>query len=94
MSDKELSLLSERESIKANHCPLCQGLNGCAAQSGAGIEQCWCSKQEFPDKRLLANILGAEELLTLSGTACICEACLQRLQLLQAQGGTLFKRID
>lgn len=75
-------------------CPLCRGLNHCAAQSGAGIEQCWCSKQTFPDKRLLANVLGAEELLSLSGTTCICEACLQRLQQLLSQDSNLYKRID
>lgn len=94
MSDQKQSLLSERGAVKANHCPLCHRLNRCAVLSGTAIEACWCSKQEFPDKRLLANVLGAEELQDLSGTACICEACLQRLQLLQAKGRTLYKRID
>ncbi|ABZ75201.1 hypothetical protein Shal_0626 [Shewanella halifaxensis HAW-EB4] len=78
----------------ANHCPLCQGLNHCAAQSGTGIEQCWCSKQEFPDKSLLVSVLEANELVGLNGTACICEACLQRLRQLQVKGRTLYKRID
>ncbi|MCG9728351.1 cysteine-rich CWC family protein [Shewanella sp. Isolate13] len=78
----------------ANHCPLCKGLNRCAAETGASIEQCWCSKQEFPDSALLAQVLDTEELAGLNGNACICEVCLQRLQLLQAQGRTLYKRID
>ncbi|MGS0681870.1 cysteine-rich CWC family protein [Shewanella sp. 125m-7] len=77
-----------------NRCPLCQGLNHCAAQSGAGIAQCWCSKQEFPDKNLLANILEADELANLDGTNCICKSCLLKLKELQSKADNLYKRID
>ncbi|GIU37597.1 cysteine-rich CWC family protein [Shewanella schlegeliana] len=100
MSEQDSSLLPNKDFLfakgfaDANHCPLCKGLNRCAAETGAGIEQCWCSKQEFPDKALLAQVLEAEELTRLNGTACICEACLQRLQQLHPQGRMLYKRID
>ena len=75
-------------------CPLCRGLNGCAAQSGAGIEQCWCSKQTFPDKHLLVRVLEADELQKLNGTACICESCLTSIQADITTKQTLYKRID
>ncbi|MGM8892150.1 cysteine-rich CWC family protein, partial [Psychrobacter sp. 1Y1] len=77
-----------------NRCPLCQGFNHCAAQTGTGIEQCWCSKQEFPDKRLLTHILAADELASLTGTDCICESCLLKLKALQDKDSHLYKRID
>ena len=79
---------------KTKLCPLCQGFNLCGARVGNSIEQCWCSKQTFPDKRLLAQVLESDKLAKLNGTTCICESCLVSLQADITAQQTLYKRID
>ncbi|GIU06508.1 MULTISPECIES: cysteine-rich CWC family protein [unclassified Shewanella] len=75
-------------------CPLCQRANGCSVQTGKTIEQCWCSKQSFPDKDLLVQVLDRDKQALLNGTACICESCLESLMADLTAQQTLYKRID
>nr|WP_299804552.1 cysteine-rich CWC family protein [uncultured Shewanella sp.] len=79
---------------KAKQCPLCQRANGCSVQTGHTIEQCWCSKQTFPDKSLLDQVLEKDKQALLNGTACICESCLESLKADITSQQTLYKRIN
>ncbi|MCE9685745.1 cysteine-rich CWC family protein [Shewanella sp. AS16] len=71
--------LKERDS-GAKFCPLCRQANHCAVLAGRGIEDCWCAQQTFPPLAKPAD-----------AGACICEACLRRLQQEAASG---YKRLD
>ncbi|GLX66479.1 cysteine-rich CWC family protein [Paenibacillus glycanilyticus] len=58
----------------ASECPICKGNNQCGNLQGLPAGECWCSKETFP-KAVFERIPPE-----LSGKACVCQACLERLK--------------
>jgi hypothetical protein len=54
--------------VSGEVCPLCRGLNDCAVQRGELVERCWCRDVVVP--------VAPRERVP-SGTACICERCME-----------------
>ncbi|MCL1046724.1 cysteine-rich CWC family protein [Shewanella electrodiphila] len=54
-------------------CPVCLKENHCAVSAGLAIDQCWCLVQSA-EKKIDSTVLS-----TLSGKACVCQACYIKL---------------
>ncbi|MBO9596646.1 MAG: cysteine-rich CWC family protein [Cohnella sp.] len=55
-------------------CPICGEDSGCAMEAGKPIGECWCVKRSFPPETITLVPEALRE------RACICEACLDRLE--------------
>ncbi|MCL1139916.1 cysteine-rich CWC family protein [Shewanella pneumatophori] len=79
---------------QTENCPLCQKLNRCAVTLGGDINECWCNTQPYLTKEGLTKVLTEEVLVTLDGSACICESCLNSIKAELAMKHALYKQVD
>jgi len=65
--------------IDASNCPLCQQNNHCDVGSPQG---CWCTLEKVPN--MLIQQVPDEK----KGKSCICQACIKKFNLTQAENFT------
>lgn len=63
--------------FQPDKCPLCAALNLCAVHMGGKISDCWCYEQDFPE---MSSLSQSQMAAVSNPRACICQACLVRLQ--------------